>query len=91
MDTKVIEKKKNALTIQVAGEDHTLGNAITSSLWKEKGTDSAAYRIDHPLKGNLQLTVKSSKKKPKDLLITAAKTLEKDAKEFKKKFSSSCK
>ena len=89
MDVKVIESKKDSMIVEIAGEDHTLGNAVRDNLWKEKGIDAAAYRIDHPLKCNLQIKAEGSK--PQELLAKASRALEQDAKEFKKKFSAAVK
>lgn len=86
MEINVLDKKKNSLTIEIKGEDHTLCNAIKSELWNDKDTKISAYDIKHPLVGIPRLKIES-KSDPKKALIDAANRLQQSNEKFKKSFS----
>ena len=83
MKIKKIKCDENSLTISMEGEDHTLANLLRKKVVEAGAV--ASYDIGHPLVGSLKFTVKGEK--PVSILEDAAKSIRKDAKEFKKKFS----
>jgi DNA-directed RNA polymerase subunit L len=78
---KVIKDTKNELEIEIAGETHTLCNALRRTLMEDKDVQSAAYSIDHPIVGEPVLYIKA--KNPKKSLKKAAETIKKQCDEFK--------
>ena len=43
MEIKILEKTKNTLRLEVAGEGHTLCNALRRQLWEDKTVEVAGY------------------------------------------------
>lgn len=92
MEVKIIEDKKSRMTFELAGEDHTFCNAITSELWDIKGVKTAAYNINHPLVGVPRIILETdSSTDPKKALKSAVASLEKKNKDFLTKFKKSVK
>ncbi|MBI4020994.1 MAG: DNA-directed RNA polymerase subunit L [Candidatus Aenigmarchaeota archaeon] len=83
MKLKKIEKKKDKLTVEVVGEDHTLLNALRENAWREQA-DQAAYMLEHPYLANPKIIVRSAD--PKKTLTSAAQLLIDEAQEFQKEF-----
>ncbi|QSG06805.1 DNA-directed RNA polymerase subunit L [Halapricum desulfuricans] len=46
MDLRVIEKEDNALSIEIAGEDHTFMNVLKGALLETEGVAAATYDMN---------------------------------------------
>ncbi|QCC50208.1 DNA-directed RNA polymerase subunit L [Halapricum salinum] len=46
MDLRVIEKDENALSIEIAGEDHTFMNVLKGALLETDGVAAATYDMN---------------------------------------------
>ncbi len=87
MKIKVLSEDENRLEIEIANEDHTLGNLLRSKLLKEKKVKHAGYQIIHPLTGGIKLLVQTEGGlKPRDALLKALSDIEEETKEFQQKF-----
>ena len=80
----VLEKEKDVLKIEVAGEGHTLLNALRDAAWKA-GAHQATYVVSHPYLSNLQLVIRATY--PKKVLTDACQLVLDDAKDFQKEFA----
>ena len=61
------DKAANGYTLRVDGEDHTLGNLMTSYLLEDKDVIFSGYRIEHPTIDRIILRIHS---KEQDTEIT---------------------
>ena len=86
MELKVLEKKPEKLSIEVAGETHTFLNILTEYAWEAKARQ-ASYIIQHPYLSQPELIVIS--KDPKKTLADAAQMVAERSKEFKTAFDRS--
>ena len=87
MKVKVLEEKKNRLTIEIKGEGHAFCNALKKELWNDSHVKVSAYKIAHPLVGVPTLVVETDgKEAPKKALTEAAKRLGKETDKFKTAF-----
>lgn len=88
MEIKVLNKTKTEVEVEIKGEDHTLMNALKSSLLKDKSVKVATYDIEYPAISNPVLYVRtSSSEDPLDAIKKAAKDLEGESDEFIDLFS----
>lgn len=83
MELKVLEKKKNKLVVEVAGETHTLLNLLRENAWKA-GAGQASYTIQHPYLSEPQITMIAEN--PKGVLSKAAKLSAEQVSDFERKF-----
>ena len=83
MNLKVVEKGKDKLTLEVAGECHTLLNLLRENAWKE-GAKQASYMIKHPYLSDPQIIVYAND--PKKVLVGSATAIETDSKRFSQEF-----
>jgi len=87
MEVKILEEKKNRLTIEIKGESHAFCNALEKELWNDSHVKLAAYKIEHPLVGIPTMVVETDgKETPKKAFIEAAKRLSKEVDKFKSVF-----
>jgi DNA-directed RNA polymerase subunit L len=87
MRVKILSESQNKLEIEIADEDHTLGNLLRSKLLKDKKVKHAGYQIVHPLTGGIKLVVQTEGSlKPRDALLKALAEIEEETKEFQQKF-----
>ena len=87
MKVKILEEKKNRLTITIEGEGHAFCNALKKELWNDSHVKVSAYKIDHPLVGIPTLVVETDgKETPKKALTEAAKRLGKTSDNIKSAF-----
>ena len=88
MEFNIKESDKTKLVLNVKGEDHTFCNIIVKRLQKNPDVRVASYRIDHPLERIPTILVETKQgTTPKQALLEAVKEVEKEVKEFDKKFS----
>jgi DNA-directed RNA polymerase subunit L len=87
MKVKILSEAENRLEIEIADEDHTLGNLLRSKLLKDKKVKHAGYQIVHPLTGGIKLLIQTEDSaKPRDALLRALSEIEEETKEFQQKF-----
>ena len=87
MKIKVLGEDSNRLEIEIADEDHTLGNLLRSKLLEDKKVRHAGYQIVHPLTGGIKLIIQTEGSvKPRDALLKALSEIEEETKEFQEKF-----
>ncbi|MCC7571851.1 MAG: DNA-directed RNA polymerase subunit L [Candidatus Methanofastidiosum sp.] len=88
MDIEVIKNEENFMEFRIIGEDHTLCNVLRDALLQNNKVKVAAYRIDHPLldrKRPMFIINTDGSISPKDALLEAIKSVEKDIRGLKKK------
>ena len=87
MKVKILSEATNRLEIEIADEDHTLGNLLRSKLLKDKKVKHAGYQIVHPLTGGIKLLIQTEgSETPRDALLRALSEIEEETKEFQQKF-----
>lgn len=88
LDIEVIKNEGSYLEFRIIGEDHTLCNILREVLLRNEKVKVAAYRIDHPLldrKRPMFIINTDGTVSPKDVLLEAIGSINKDAKGLKKK------
>ena len=69
----VLRNEPNRLALRIKGEDHTILNLLVEELNKDRSVVFAAYRLEHPLTSEYNLTiVTDGSKSPFDALAEAA-------------------
>lgn len=87
MKVKVIENADDKLKVEI--DDLTLVNLLNEKIWKQRGIEFAAYRIEHPYLSKPVLTVKS--RDPKKTVLEAADKILDDVKELRAKLEKAMK
>ncbi len=88
LDIEVIKNEGSYLEFRIIGEDHTLCNILREVLLRNEKVKVAAYRIDHPLldrKRPMFIINTDGTVSPKDVLLEAIGSINKDVKGLKKK------
>ncbi len=88
LDIEVIKNEENFMEFRIIGEDHTLCNVLRDALLQNNKVKVAAYRIDHPLldrKRPMFIINTDGSISPKDALLEAIKSVEKNIRGLKKK------
>ncbi len=88
MKIEVLEDEKEKLKLEIH-DNTTLINLINENLWRQKGVDTAAYKVDHPYLSKPVLLIKS--KNPKKALLEATEQIVEDVKELRKKLQNELK
>ena len=83
---KIVEKKENAVRIEIEGEDHTLLKPLTSMLLDNEKVDIATYTIPHTLRSNPILYVKMKEGDPIEAVKSAVASLASEFEEFERKY-----
>ena len=86
MDIEVLKNEGNLMEFRISGEDHTLCNVLRDALLENQKVKVAAYKIDHPLldKKRPKFIINTDGTiSPKDALLEAIKSIEKDVKYLK--------
>ena len=92
MEIKILEKTSNKLKIEIAGEGHTLCNALQKALLDDDTIQMAGYDVPHPLvAGSIIYVYTKGRRKPDAALRGAAKKVESQSKEFRKVFKKALK
>jgi DNA-directed RNA polymerase subunit L len=92
MEIKVLKKTDTEIEVEIKGEDHTLMNALKSSLLKNKAVQVATYDIEYPGISNPVLYVRTgSSEDPIDAIKKAAADLAGDCETFIELFSKKAK
>ncbi len=88
MDVKVLRKTDNEIELEIKGEDHTLMNALKSSLLKDRDVKVATYDIEYPGISNPVLFVRTGNSEdPIDAIKKAAMDLAVECDTFVELFS----
>ncbi|MFH1683213.1 MAG: DNA-directed RNA polymerase subunit L [Candidatus Woesearchaeota archaeon] len=87
MELNILEESKKRMVFELKGETHTFCNALKEALWKVKGVEIAAYRIEHPLKGIPKFCIETKGIEPREAFKKAVTDLKKTFKEFQKEVS----
>lgn len=82
MELTIVEKTKTEIKLKIAGETHTLLNAIKSALLKNKHVEIATYDIKHPTISEPILFVRTDGADPIAAIAKASKELSKECDEF---------
>ena len=78
MTVEVLKEDGDFLEVLLQGEDLGLANRIVEELLQNKSVSFAAAKLDHPIKGNPIITVKSkdAKKELSKAVASVAKDLQ---------------
>lgn len=88
MDIKVLKKTDTEIEVEIKGEDHTLLNALKSSLLKDKAVKVATYDIEYPGISNPVLYVRMGRSEdPIEAIKKATMDLSGDCDTFIELFS----
>jgi DNA-directed RNA polymerase subunit L len=88
MEFRAVEKTKDGIKLEVAGETHTLLNLIRENAFKN-GAAQASYIIEHPYMSQPMLIIKSGQ--PKKVMKDSADQIVYDVSKFKKAFEAELK
>lgn len=84
---EVVKNTDKELIINIADEDHTIGNLIAKIAEDKPGVVYSAYRIEHPLIPKLTITIiTDGSRKPLSILKEVLNDIAKQAIEFQEKF-----
>lgn len=83
MEIEIIKNEKDYIEVAIRGEDVGFVNAIKELLLEDKGTEFAAYRLDHPVLACPVLMLRTKEGNALSALKFAVKKLKKQAVEFK--------
>jgi len=75
MISKAKEKGENEIEVLFEDISTTFVDPLVEYILKEKGTEVAAYAVEHHLKGPLRMRVRSSEGEPEDLVARAVDKL----------------
>lgn len=87
MEVKVLQKTKNELKIEIAGEDHTFCNLLQNVLLQDKNVEIAGYDQPHPLIRSSIVYVRTKRDvSPEKTMLSALANIKDLNKEFNEKF-----
>ncbi|SNQ62320.1 DNA-directed RNA polymerase subunit L [Candidatus Methanoperedens nitratireducens] len=86
MELTIVNKTENEISIKVAGETHTLLNALKTVLLNNKHVEIATYDIKHPTISDPVLFVRTDGADPIEVIKKASNELVKECDEFIKLF-----
>ncbi|MCZ7362337.1 MAG: DNA-directed RNA polymerase subunit L [Candidatus Methanoperedens sp.] len=86
MELTIVNKTDNEINIKVAGESHTLLNALKTALLNNKHVEIATYDIKHPTISEPILFVRTDGEDPIKVIKKASKDIVKECDEFIKLF-----
>ena len=84
MELVLVKREENSLRVRVIGEDHTLLNLLSKSLYEDKKVAAAPYRIEHPLLGHMELYLKVKQGTPERALVRAAERVAERCKQLQR-------
>lgn len=86
MELTILNKTKNEISIKIAGETHTLLNALKTALLNNKHIQIASYDIKHPTISDPVLFVRTDGADPIEAIKKASGELAGECDEFIKLF-----
>ena len=84
METKVVEKGKEVLKVEVRGADHAIMGMLRDKLTEDKTVEFATYYVPHPLLEGFVISLRG--KDPEKSLKTAVAGMKEDAKALEAAF-----
>jgi DNA-directed RNA polymerase subunit L len=92
MEVRTLNKSAHELTIEVAGEGHTLCNLIQEALLKDTRVDLAGYDVSHPLLSKPRIYLRTrARSRPETVLRDAVLEVQKESKSFRLAFEKALK
>lgn len=88
MKINILKNESNELVIEFENPDLTLPDLIANELQQNDDVEFAGVGKDHPEVGKPTLTIKTGKKKAKDVLVKALDELDETITELKGSISS---
>jgi len=82
MELTILNKTGNEIKIKIAGETHTLLNALKTALLNNKHVEFATYDIEHPTISEPVLFVKTDGADPIDAIRSASIEVSKECETF---------
>ncbi len=82
MEVTIVNKTDNDIYIKIAGETHTLLNALKSALLNNKHVEIATYDIEHPTISDPVLFVRTDGTDPIEVIKKASREVIKECDEF---------
>lgn len=82
MELTIVNKTENEINIKVAGETHTLLNALKTALLNNKHVEIATYDIKHPTISDPVLFVRTDGTDPIEVIKKASTDLAHQCDEF---------
>lgn len=82
MELTIVNKTENEINIKVAGETHTLLNALKTALLNNKHVEIATYDIKHPTISDPVLFVRTDGTDPVEVIKKASMDLARQCDEF---------
>ena len=86
MKLKTLKRDKRELRLEVGGESHSFCNALQHFLLKDDTVEFAGYNIQHPLVGNPVIYLRTKRRRPENVLIDAARSLDRTLDGLRKTF-----
>ncbi len=86
MELTIVNKTDNEINIKVAGESHTLLNALKTALLNNKHVEIATYDIKHPTISDPVLFVRTDGADPIKVIKKASEDIARECDEFIKLF-----
>lgn len=84
MKINVLTSEKDLLKVEFDKKDEGFLNLIKKYVWKDKATELAGYKIDHPEVGKPVFVLKTKGKAAKTVWNDALKAAKKDIEDFEK-------
>lgn len=88
MEVEVLKKEKNNLELKFNERNQGILNLIKSTLWQDKATQVASFRIEHPEIGQPIFVLKTKGKEAKKVWNDALEKLASQIDKLKEKFKS---
>ncbi len=86
-DIKISKTEQGIYKVEIEGEDHTIGNLLSTVLQTLKGVNIAYYEVPHPLENKLIIYMDLDENvDPKEKLIEALQKIKEINEEFRKKY-----
>ncbi|MCE8422896.1 MAG: DNA-directed RNA polymerase subunit L [Candidatus Methanoperedens sp.] len=82
MEVTILNKTNNEIKVKIAGETHTLLNALKTALLENSHVEFATYDIEHPTISEPVLFVKTDGTDPIDAIKKASNEVSKECEEF---------
>ncbi len=82
MEVTIVNKTDNDIYIKIAGETHTLLNALKTALLNNKHVEIATYDIEHPTISDPVLFVRTDGADPIEVIKKASREVIKECDEF---------
>ena len=83
MEVKIVKEEKNLIKIEFRDKDkHTIPNLLCWELNKDPRVITAGYKVEHPLRENVEIFVKVREGDPKEVIKETIEKINKMLNEF---------